>query len=94
MSDNPSKRWAREVQRCFGSNVRQLREGAEMSQVELGRRTGLHATYVSAVERGVRNPGYLNVVRLARGLGVDPSELFAGIPRRPPPGARSLRGRT
>lgn len=37
---------------------------------------GIHATYLSGIERGVRNPSLRIIRALARGLGVAVSELF------------------
>jgi transcriptional regulator with XRE-family HTH domain len=47
-----------------------------MSQEALAEAAGLHRTYVSSLERGLRNVGIDNVYALADALGVDPSELF------------------
>lgn len=60
----------------FGKKMRQARERAGMSQEELGARTGLHRTYIGSVERGERNVGLINVLRIARCLGIPPSSLF------------------
>ncbi len=63
-------------QRAFGSAVRALREKLEFSQEELAHRAGLDRTYVSGIERGVRNPT-LRIIRLfARELRVKPSVLL------------------
>lgn len=47
-----------------------------LSQEELGYRCGLDRTYVSGIERGVRNPTLKVVWRLAGGLDVEASELL------------------
>jgi len=60
----------------FGRRVRQLRLARRLSQEELAFRAGLHRTYVSSTERGQRNVGLLNIERLAKALGVQPSELI------------------
>jgi transcriptional regulator with XRE-family HTH domain len=63
-------------QRAFGAAIRALREKLSISQEELGHRAGLDRTYVSGIERGVRNPT-LRIIRLfARELGVRPSALL------------------
>lgn len=69
-----------EVRNHFGSRVRTLREQAGLSQEGLAEAAGLHRTYVSSVERGQRNIGLENVVRLARALEVDPRVLFEDWP--------------
>jgi len=42
-------------------------------------RAGIHRTYFDDAERGVRNVGIKNVVAIARGLEVTPSELLKKI---------------
>lgn len=56
--------------------VRALREQKGWSQEELAFETGLHRTYISGIERGVRNPTVLILERLAQKLGVLPAELL------------------
>lgn len=60
----------------FGARVRAERERLGISQEDLADRAGLHRTYLGGVERGERNLGLLNVIRIARALGVAPSVLF------------------
>lgn len=61
--------------RAFGDRVRALRVEAGMTQEQLAQAAGLHWTYVGQVERGSRNLTLKNVLRLARGLGVEPARL-------------------
>jgi transcriptional regulator with XRE-family HTH domain len=63
----------------FGTRVRTEREHIGISQEELADRAGLHRTYLGAVERGERNLGLLNVIRIARALGVPITSLFSNI---------------
>jgi len=44
------------ISKQFGMAVRQRRMAASLSQEVLAERAGLHPTYVSMVERAVRNP--------------------------------------
>jgi transcriptional regulator with XRE-family HTH domain len=60
----------------FGHRVRAERERLGMSQEGLADRSGLHRTYIGGVERGERNLGLLNVVRLAHALELPPEALF------------------
>lgn len=61
---------------AFGRKVRALRLAAGLSQEQLADKSGLHRTYVSSLERGLRNVGLDNILRLAEALGVQPSVLF------------------
>ena len=60
----------------FGQQIKKLRIAKQLSQEQLGLRTQLDRTYISGIERGVRNVGVINVFRIARALNVSPSELF------------------
>lgn len=64
-----------DVRKRVGENVRRLREKRGVSQEELADNAGLHRTYVSGVERGVRNPTIIVLERLAIALGVEVSAL-------------------
>jgi len=66
----------RSVKSRFGSRLRQFREERGYSQEELAERAGLHRNYVGGVERGERNVGLENIVKLARAVSVKPSDLF------------------
>lgn len=60
----------------FGKSVRQLREQNGLSQEALADLCHLHRTYIGGIERGERNVGLLNLLRLSRALKVLPSELL------------------
>lgn len=60
----------------IGLNVQRLRHAKDLSQEELAGRSDVHQTYLSGVERGVRNPSALVLERIAKGLGVDVAELL------------------
>ena len=65
-----------DVRRVVGQNVRRFREQKAWSQEELAARSGIHRTYISGVERGVRNPTVTIVSILASSLGVSGAELL------------------
>jgi transcriptional regulator with XRE-family HTH domain len=60
----------------FGECIRQLRLAKNWSQEELAMRAGLHSTYIGGIERGQRNLGFDNIIKLARALDEHPSALF------------------
>ncbi|NIJ27304.1 helix-turn-helix transcriptional regulator [Brevundimonas terrae] len=57
--------------------MQQLRQAKGWSQDEFAHRANLHRTYVSGVERGIRNPTITVLEKLARGLEITMSELVA-----------------
>lgn len=66
----------------FGARVREERERLGISQEELADRAGLHRTYLGGVERGERNLGLLNLIRIAKALAVPASTLLVDIDQR------------
>ena len=60
----------------FGKAVRRIREQKGLSQEALADLSHLHRTYVGGIERGERNIGLLNLLRLSKALKVLPSELL------------------
>ena len=60
----------------FGLRLRQLRKEKGISQEELMAATGIHRTYLSEVERGIRNISIMNIDKLAKALNVDTMEMF------------------
>lgn len=63
----------------FGEQVRRLRTSKGFSQEKLAELAGLHRNYIGGIERGERNIALLNILRLAKALGVSPSELLQEI---------------
>ena len=61
---------------AFGRHVRQIRLLREETQEEVAHRAGIHVTYLSGIERGVRNPSLTSICALAAGLDVPVSQLF------------------
>lgn len=66
---------------AFGTAVRARREHLGLNQEELGHRADLDRTYVSGIERGVRNPTLKIVGRLAKALNTRASKLLASAER-------------
>jgi transcriptional regulator with XRE-family HTH domain len=64
------------IQLLFGQNVRLAREKNGWSQDRLSEASDLHRTYISGIERGVRNPTITIVNKLALALGVTVADLF------------------
>lgn len=60
----------------FGLNVHKYRVEKDLSQEDLAELSGLHRTYISAVERGVRSISLKNIEKIALALEVPPYLLF------------------
>ncbi len=65
-----------DVRERLARNLKKLRQAKGWSQEDLADQTGLHRTYVSGIERIVRNPTILIVERLAKALKVSPGALL------------------
>jgi CheY-like chemotaxis protein len=65
-----------DLKSMFGSTIKSKRSELGMSQEELADRAGLHRTYVSDVERGMRNVSLISIEKLAHALGMSVWRLF------------------
>ena len=63
----------------FGNRVRQLRKAKGLSQEAFASLCGLDRTYISGIERGVRNVSLANLGLIAEALGISLSELMQGL---------------
>ena len=70
------------LKRLFGQVLRELRTERGLSQEELGFESDYHRTYISQLERGQKNPSLKAIFRLARVLGITPSEMIRRIESR------------
>ena len=60
----------------LGRNLQRVRTAAGLTQTALAKRSGIHRSYVSALESGQRNPTAVTLQRLAEVLGVTPTAFF------------------
>lgn len=60
----------------LGMAIRKERQGKHLSQEALAFESALHRTYIGSVERGERNLSIDNIVKIAKALGLRPSELL------------------
>ena len=63
----------------FGTQLRQLRQAANITQEELAFRVGLARTYISLLERGVKSPTLTVFLRLCVALDQPPDQVMAQI---------------
>lgn len=59
----------------FGKRVKEIRLKKGLSQGDLGKILKVHPTYISGIERGVRNMSLKNIEKLAKSLNVSIEEL-------------------
>jgi len=64
---------------AFGRNVARIRSDRGFSQDKLAEKADLDRTFISGIERGVRNPGIKDVIRIARALNITVGELCKGV---------------
>jgi transcriptional regulator with XRE-family HTH domain len=56
--------------------VRHYRKLRKWSQERLAEESGLHPTYISGIERGVRNVSGLNIERIAKAFDIPAYKLL------------------
>jgi len=64
---------------AFGIAVRKVRQAKGLSQEDLAEKADLDRTYISGIERGLRNPTLLSSLCIANALGVTLDKLVKGI---------------
>ncbi len=60
----------------FGKVVRERRMALGYSQEAFGDLCGLDRSYMGGIERGEHNLALLNILKIIRALGLQPSEFF------------------
>lgn len=60
----------------LGQIIREKREAKKLTQIELAEKAGVDRNYIGMVERGERNPSYLSLQKIAKGLGLTVNEMI------------------
>lgn len=68
-----------QVLKEFGDRVRSMRSERNLSQEQLAELADLDRTYISGVERGIRNISLINISAIATALNVPVAELTKGL---------------
>ena len=63
----------------FGNRIRYFRHKNNLSQEELGFKTGFHRTYIGMIERAEKNITLINIEKIANALNVEISNLFPDL---------------
>jgi transcriptional regulator with XRE-family HTH domain len=61
---------------ALGQAIRQARIDRQISQEELAHRSEIDRAYMSSIERGQQNPGFVSVARVAAALDMTLGELM------------------
>jgi transcriptional regulator with XRE-family HTH domain len=64
------------ILKAFGIRIKAIRLQRGLSQEQLGLIAELDRTYISGIERGLRNVSLINLEKLALALNVEPAELL------------------
>ena len=67
------------IQEAYGAAVRKFRHAAGHSQMKLADIAGIHFTYLADAERGKRNIGIVNAVRIAKALELPLEKFFKEV---------------
>jgi transcriptional regulator with XRE-family HTH domain len=67
---------AEQISTVFGQVLREQRLSRELSQEELALAADVDRTFVSQMERGIRQPTITTLIKLAGALGIQPSTLI------------------
>lgn len=68
-----------DIQRTLADNMRHYRAERQLSQEALALECDVHRTYISGIERCVRNPTVRALAKIAVALEVEPWQLL--VPR-------------
>ena len=60
----------------LGNTIKKLREKKGFSQEALAEEAGIHRTYMGRVERGKQNISILNLIKIAKALGIPSATLL------------------
>lgn len=67
------------IEQAFARTLKHLRESRHLSQETLAAQAGLHRTYVSQLERGLKNPSLQTLYKLAKVLKLSLSEFLMHV---------------
>ncbi len=71
-----------EVNIAISQVLAQLRHDAKISQEELAHRAGIHRTYVSQIERGLKSPTLQILIQIANALDTSASQIIKDVEMR------------
>ena len=66
----------KDIRKRYGERLKAFRKKKGLSQEDLGFKSSLHRTYISEVERGLRNISIVNIAKIAKALDLSIKEFF------------------
>lgn len=64
------------ISKQFGKRARTIRLKQGLSQGDVAKRLNVHRSYISGIERGIRNPSLKVIQRIAKALEVPMEKLI------------------
>lgn len=64
---------------AFGRALRYFRKDLRLSQERLAQKSGLDRSYISLLERGIRQPSLTTIFQIAQALNLPLQELVAKV---------------
>ena len=77
-----SRGLSRTAEHLLGEEISRLRKNRGFSQEELGFQAGVHRTYVSQIERGLKSPTLTVILKLTHALGSSAGQLVSQVENR------------
>lgn len=66
----------KDIRKIVANNIKKYRNNKQLSQEQLAFLSGLHRTYISAIECEKRNITIENIAKIAEVLEIEPYELL------------------
>ena len=70
------------LKEIFGSELRKARKATGISQEKLALKVGLDRTYISMLERGLRQPSLTTIFLLSPALGMSSVDMVENVENR------------
>jgi transcriptional regulator with XRE-family HTH domain len=67
------------LEQAFGQILREYRKKANLSQEKLAQESDLDRTYISLLERGLRQPSITTVFKLSTALKISSTEIISAL---------------
>ena len=70
---------SKSLEQAFGRRLQDRRVKRGLSQEELAHQSGLHRTYISQIERGLKSPTLATIYAIATALEEDAGALISAL---------------